>query len=247
LQSSTIAGHDAAIGKETPVRLFKLFLCFSVLFLMVVPLFSQQEYVGRYDAFGSYSFLSTPKLNLFERGFNGQFGVNWKTWLAIGGDFSTFNGHASLFPSQLSTQKQAALAPFVTLFPPGYQLFVPYEVRTYTFTAGPQINIRKLKAITFFVRPSIGGLHQGATAHPQDMIQTAVTTGLLGPSLKKSDLVLFYGFGGGMDLNFHKNVSLRLGADLVHTNLFSGLLNGGENNIRFSVGPAFHWGRNVAK
>lgn len=232
------------------MRFSRVIVLCLFLFLSGVAAFSQQDYVSRYDAFGSYSFLSTPKLNLFERGFNGQFGVNVRHWLAIGGDFSTFSGHSSLFPSQLAPAKQMQLAQGLAQLgglPPGYTLYAPYNTTTYTFTAGPQFGYRHFKQVTLFIRPSIGGLHQSATARPIDPIQTVVVTGLLGPSMKKSDLVLFYGFGGGFDLNVQKHVAIRMAADFVHTDLFSGLLNGGENNVRFSVGPAFRWGRNVER
>src|ERR1700759_2962898 len=86
--------RSQSIGKETPVRLTRVIVFCLFVFLSGVSAFSQQDYVARYDAFGSYSFLSTSKLNLFERGFNGQFGVNVRRWLAIGGDFSTFDGHS---------------------------------------------------------------------------------------------------------------------------------------------------------
>lgn len=232
------------------MRLSRVIVLCLFLFLSGVAAFSQQDYVGRYDAFGSYSFLSTSKLNLFERGFNGQFGVNVRRWLAIGGDFSTFSGHSSLFPNELATSQQAQLGQELGLLgglPPGYTLYAPYSARTYTFTAGPQINYRHFKQVTLFIRPSLGGLHQAATAHPIDPIQTLVVQQLLGAAMKKSDLVLFYGFGGGVDLNVMKHVAIRMGVDFVHTDLFSNLLNGGENNVRFSVGPTFHWGKNVEK
>ncbi len=147
----------------------------------------------------------------------------------------------------LSSSKQAQLAPFQGQLPPGYQLNVPYSVRTYTFTVGPQLNLRKLKYVTFFIHPSIGGMHQDTTAKPADQIQTMVVRGLLGPSNDVSDTVVFYGVGGGLDLNVHKHVSLRFTSDFVHTNLYSNLLDGGQNDVRFSVGPAFHFGKNIAK
>jgi hypothetical protein len=49
-----------------------------------VSVFAQQEYVGRYSAFVGYSFLDSPKLNLFENGFDGTFGINIKRWVAFG-------------------------------------------------------------------------------------------------------------------------------------------------------------------
>jgi len=131
--------------------------------------------------------------------------------------------------------------------PPGYTLYVPYNVRTYTFTGGPQLNYRHFKQVTLFVHPSVGGLHQDTTARPIDPIQSAVVGGILGTSPKTSDTVVFYGIGGGLDLNVLKHMSIRMNTDIVHTKLYSGLLNFGENNVRFSIGPAFHFGKNVEK
>ena len=229
------------------MRLSRVIIVCVFLLFCVVSAFPQQDYVGRYDVYGGFSFLSTPKLNLFERGFHGQGGFNLNHWLALGFDFSTFDGHSSLFPSQLNTNKQAQLAPFLGLLPPGYTLCVPYNVRTYTYAAGPQFNYRHFKQITFFIHPSLGAMHQDTTARPKDPIQTAVVAGLLGPKPKTSDTVVFWGVGGGIDLNVHKNVSFKLHTDFVHTKLYSGLLNAGENDVRFSVGPVFHFGKNVAK
>ncbi len=232
------------------MRLSRVIVLCLFLLLCVVSAFPQQDYVGRFDAYGGYSFLTTPKLNLFERGFHGQFGVNWKTWLAVGGDFSVFNGHSSLWPFMLEPAKQAQLAQAIGAMgglPPGYSLYVPYNVTTYTFTVGPQINIRKLKYVTFFIHPSLGGMHQDTGTKPADPIQKAVVAGLLGSTTDTSDTVVFWGVGGGIDLNVHKNVSLRFTTDIVHTSLYSDMLNGGQNNVRFSVGPAFHFGKNIAK
>ena len=47
------------------ITLLLLFISFSAV--------AQQEYVPRYDAFAGFSYLHSPKLNLEERGFNGEF------------------------------------------------------------------------------------------------------------------------------------------------------------------------------
>jgi len=219
-----------------------------LLFLSALTCFAQQTYVSRYDAFSGYSFLSTPKMNLFENGFNQQFGINVRTWLALGGDFSVFNGSTTLTTNQLNpTLVNGLIEKYGQYFPPGYKLQSPYGATTYTFAAGPQFNIRKLKGITFFVRPGLGGLHQSVSLHPTDPLTTKIVAGLLGTSMSKSDTVLFYGFGGGMDFNASKHVAFRVAADFVHYDVFSNLLNGGENTVRFSVGPSFRFGENIVR
>ncbi len=221
----------------------RLVVCVLMLFVSLAAR-AQQEYVSRFDAFTGYSYFTSPKLNLVERGWNGEFGVNITRWLALGGDFSVFVGHSSLHTSDLNPRQQAKLAPFLPLLPPGFVISAPFDSTTYTFSAGPQINIRKLSAVTFFVRPALGGIHEKVTLKPDNPI-TAQLVGALVSSPKQSDTVVFYGFGGGFDLNATRHVALRLASDFVHLNLFSDLLNGGRNSVRFSVGPTFRWGKNV--
>jgi hypothetical protein len=213
-----------------------IFLCVSSL------AFAQQEYVGRYDAFGGFSYLSSPKLNLAERGFNGQFGVNVNRWFALGADYSIFTGHSAIRPQDLKSSIQLQLAPFLPLLGPNPA--IPFDSTTYTFTAGPQINFRQLKWVTFFVRPAIGGMHETATLKAVGPVQVLLVQ-QLAPAGKKSDLQPFYGAGGGFDINASNHFALRVGVDFVHVNLFQDLLAQGRNSVRVSVGPALRFGHNV--
>jgi hypothetical protein len=222
-----------------------LVTCAAVL-LLSLSAFGQQPYVSRYDLFAGLANLTAPKVNLYERGVNSEFGVNVRRWLALGADFSYLEGHSSLLPSQLSTTQQAMLAPFLPLLPPGASISVPYDAQTYTFAAGPQFSLRKLRWVTLFARPALGALHEKVTAKPDNPIGTAVVAALV-PTGQKSDTVVFYGFGGGIDFNLSKHVALRAHADFIHVNLFAGFLNGSRNSGRFAVGPAFRWGSNVSE
>src|ERR1039457_7059744 len=85
--------------------------------LATVTCFSQQTDVLRYSAFGAFSYLTTPSLNLTQRGFDGDFGVNVRSWLTLGGDFSYNSGHSSLVPGDLSSAAQMKLAPILPLLP----------------------------------------------------------------------------------------------------------------------------------
>jgi len=224
----------------------RLFLvCILLLVVCATAMGQQANYVPRFDAFGSFSYLATPKMNLYQRGFNGQLGMNVNRWLAIGTDFSIFKGHSSLTPEELVPEQRARLAPYLGLLPAGTKLSVPYNASTYTFTAGPQVNIRKLRAMTFFVRPAIGILHEKVTGKPNTPLADAVVTGLVGPSKAKSDTTIFWGAGGGMDLNVSRNMAFRVGVDVVHVKLFKELLEGGRNSVRLSIGPTYRWGSNV--
>jgi hypothetical protein len=225
-----------------------------LLLLFVIPVQAQQaqEYVGRFDAFTGFSHMSSPSANLYQRGFNGEFGYNVRRWLALGVDYSILNGHTSIVPKYLTPQLQTALGAELGqlqqagMIPPGYSLYVPYDGRTWTFAAGPQVNFRQLKHITIFVRPDLGVLQETASLKPNDPIQTAVVS-QLAPGGKKTDRVTFYGIGGGFDLNASKHIGLRVTADYVHCFLFENLLKDSRNTIRLSVGPTFRFGKNVEK
>jgi hypothetical protein len=91
----------------------------------------------------------------------------------------------------------------------------------------------------------VGGIHEVATPHPLDAIATGVVQ-QLAPSGKKTDWTPFYGVGGGMEFNVGKHLSLRFTTDLVRDHLFNDLLKDARNTIRFSMGPSFHLGQNIA-
>src|SRR5260370_41939184 len=216
-------------------RILFAFLLFSSL------AFAQQDYVPRYDGFAGFSYLNSPRLNLAERGFYAEFGVNVRRWVALGGDYSIFNGHSALFPQDLPTALHRQLA---ALVPPGAPIAVPFDSTTYTFTAGPQFNYRRFKRITLFARPAIGGMHETATLKPNTPLTTLLVA-RLAPGGKRTDLEPFDGVGGGFDLNAAKHLGVRVGFDFVHVNLFDGFLKERRNSLRISVGPTFRFGPNV--
>ncbi len=225
------------------------------IFAASLTCFSQQTYVNRFDAYAGYGYFSTPSLNLSQNGFNGEFGWNWKTWLALGFDFSVFTGSNTITPSMLNTTLQQTLGAEIAALqaigelPPGYALRMPTSSTTYTYSAGPQINIRHFKPVTFFVRPALGSLHEVATLHPasDDPFAQQVAIALAGPNRQKTDTVTFYGFGGGMDFNITKHFGVRTAADYVHYNMFTNVLGSSQNSVRFSVGPTFRFGGNIVK
>jgi len=218
--------------------LFFLLMCLSSFAL------AQQDYVPHYDAFAGFSYLSSPKLNLAERGFDGEFGINLNRWLALGGDYSIFTGHSDIHASDLKKAFQAQLVPLLPLLGPNPA--VPFDSTTYTFTFGPQLNFRQMKWIILFVRLAIGGMHETATLKPNTPV-LALVTAQLAPSGKKTDVKPFFGVGGGFDLNATQHFGIRFAADFVHVNLFDDLLNSGRNSVRLAVGPTFRFGRNVAE
>jgi len=197
-----------------------------------------ENYISRYEIFAAPSYLTTPKLNLVQRGFNADCVINVKRWLSVGVDYSNLSGHTDVVPQELTPALQQLLASSV---PPGTLIAVPYKSAAQTFGAGPQFNFRRLRRATFFVRPAGGGLHESITLNPDNPLTRALVAQIV-PSHKKSDLTLFYGVGGGVDLNLSKHIGMRFAADFVHYKLFSDLLATGQNGVRLSVAPIFRFG-----
>lgn len=95
-------------------RVIVIVLIISMLFLLSLPLWGQQSYVTRFDVYGGYGFLDSPKVNLFEHGFAAQIGVRPKTWLSLGFDYTFAAGDLKITPDQLlpalQTQLQTGIA-----------------------------------------------------------------------------------------------------------------------------------------
>ncbi len=225
--------------------------------LFVTPHASaQQSYVGLFDLYGGFTYLASPNINLDQRGFHLQAGVNARTWLAFGFDYSRSTGHTDITPNLLTSSLQTQLGVqlgeaipagiALGIIPANYSLIVPFDATTQTFAAGPQLEIRHWSAVTLFVRPSIGAIHEDATLHATDPIAAGVVS-QLAPSGQKTDWTGFYGFGGGAEFNFGPHFSLRAQADFVRSHLFSDVLRESRNTVRLSIGPALHFGRNIAK
>jgi hypothetical protein len=226
-------------------RSILLFLLLLLSLSAVACLAQKQEYVARYSAYGAFSYFSTPSLNLTQRGLDTDFGVNVRSWLTLGGDFSYGAGNTTLLPNDLNAATQAKLLPYVpTLQALGIPLAVPYNASTYTYEAGPQFNYRGFKKVTLFVRPALGALHASIQAKPNPAIAQLVG-GLLGGSLSQSDTVVFYGFGGGVTWEATHQFGIRVAADFVHYDMFSNILDGGRNTVRVTVGTKFNFGRNI--
>src|SRR3954467_11185941 len=87
----------------------KLFLTFASL---INPLntFAQQEYVGRLDIYNGFTWFDSPSANLTERGYHLQAGVNLRTWLSAGFDFSVVQGNVTLVPALLDATLQNQIA-----------------------------------------------------------------------------------------------------------------------------------------
>ena len=91
-----------------------------------------------------------------------------------------------------------------------------------------------------------GAIHERAYPRPAGTIARLVVA-QLAPTGTKRDWTGFYGVGGDFDFNLTRHFSLRAQADLVWDHLFNDILKNGRWTVRFSAGPAFQWGRNMAQ
>ena len=223
--------------------------CFLLVLFMLVACqaFAQQDYVARFDLYGGYAYLNSPVIKLAESGFQTQAGVRVRRWVTLGFDFSTETGDTKLTPSMLLTSVQQQLGAQIAglvaagVIPANYSLVVPLHSQTQTYAGGPQFSYHGFKWGTLFIRPSCGAIHETGTPHAGDPIATAIVA-QLAPTGKKIDTVLFYGVGGGVDINLTQHVAVRIQADFVHDHLYSDLLNS-RNTVRIGIGPAFQFGK----
>lgn len=227
-------------------------IALSIVFLLPFPLSGQQMYVSRYDLYTGYAFLDSPKIGLFENGFQTQFGFRPRTWYSLGFDYSVSTGNLALTPNLLPTALQQQLGAQLSqlaaagLLPAGYALRVPAHSVSHSFALGPQLAYRHFSKVTFFIRPSIGAIREDATPEPQDVISKAIVA-QLAPSGHKTDWQGFYGVGGGFDILFSQHFAWRTQADYVYDHLFNDLLKDGRWTTRFSIGPCFNFGRNIVE
>ena len=204
----------------------------------------QQAAIPRFDLYTGFSDLYTPGLNNINQvGFHLQAGVNASRWLAYGFDYSTQHGSTNLTPGIATRALQQELG---AELPPGYNLSLPLDATIQTFTAGGQVVIRHFHQVTIFVRPVLAAFHIRATAHPDDPINTLVAA-QLAPTGTLTDWYGAYGAGGGLEVPVTRHFGARVQLDAGWNHPFTNILGSGNWSYRYSVGPAFHFGRPLAK
>src|ERR1700758_3410615 len=103
-----MATHRSMAGALSLLLAFLLFL--------IAPTITQaqaQPYVGRFDAFTGFSYMASPSANLYQRGFNGEFGAKVPRWLALGADYSVLDGSTSIVPQYLKPALQQELGAMI--------------------------------------------------------------------------------------------------------------------------------------
>ena len=220
----------------------------ALMILICLPALSQQTNINHYTLFTGFDYMISPVRNLAERGFETDFGVSVKPWLGLGADFGAL-GSDIISGAGTISGSETVYAPLLTQYasfgaPPPSAVHVAFKSTTYTFAAGPQFYFRKWQKVTFFARPGFGGIHENASlAFPPALVPLFNLLKVRVPNANQTDTELFFGLGGGFDLNVSRKVGMRFAADWVNTHLFSDLLTPRQNYVRFSLGPTFRWGQ----
>ncbi|HSU19107.1 MAG TPA: hypothetical protein VLI45_05120 [Acidobacteriaceae bacterium] len=235
------------------IRRLRSLACIATTLLFAVACgHAQQNYVGRYSAYVGFADIDSPILGLNEQGFHAQFGVNTKTWLGFGGDYSVARGGdiltPNLLPASLQAQIGGAEAAYIAagLLPPNYTLRLRTDASTQTFGAGPQVAYRRFTRATLFAHPSFGALREHAVPRPADPFQKVVVT-QLAPAGYKTDWTATYGVGGGGEFIVNHHLTLRGQMEIVWNHPFNDILAEGRWTFRYAVGPSFQFGRNVPR
>jgi hypothetical protein len=243
--------HRTRINRTTRIGLFVAVF----LFLTQLPAaFAQQDYVGRYDLYTGFSDLNTPALhNINQVGFHLQAGINNNRWLSTGFDYSIQTGDTTLIPSLASPAVTAGLTQLYELYgltggaeglPLTYAVDLPLSATTQTFTAGSQLNYRHFSKVTLFIRPSLAAFRISATPHPANPYDAIVASVLVAnPPLV--DWTGAYGVGGGAEFALSRHFGIRAQLDVVYNHPYNYILANGGWSYRSSIGPSFHFGRNV--
>jgi opacity protein-like surface antigen len=227
----------------------KILTFFGLALFLCLPAFAQQDIsVNRYTVYTGLDYFSNPGLKLSQRGFDTDFGVTVKPWMALGADFSaagkdiisgggTINGSSTIYAPILI--KAAPLGA-----PPPSSVNVLFRSNSYTFAVGPQFYWRRWRKVTFLGRPGLGGIHAAANVNlPPRLAGLLGSLGAPVPSAHQTDTTWFFGLGGGADFNVSKHVALRVTTDWINTHLYSNILTNRQNFLRVTIGPTFRWGR----
>jgi hypothetical protein len=244
-------GLSIILRASSPV--VRMLLVCSLVIFVCLPTAAQDDIrINRYTVYTGFDYMTAPGLSLTQRGFDTDFGITVKPWLGLGVDFSAagndiISGGGTI--NGTSTTYAPALIAAGQLFPPGTipppnAINVSFKSTTYTIAAGPQIYIRKLKKVTFLIRPGLGAIHAGV-----DLSLDPRLGGLFQglqlpvPSSHQSDTTYFVGLGGGFDVNVSRRVGLRVTADWINAHLYSNILTDRQNYWRFTIGPTWKWGQ----
>src|SRR5579875_2559770 len=101
-----ISASKAGIGAMSKA-LGRILLLSSL--MLPLSIHAQQPYVGRFDIYNGFTWFDSPSVHLEERGYHLQAGLNLRTWLAMGFDYSVVSGNLVLRPNDLKHSLQTEI------------------------------------------------------------------------------------------------------------------------------------------
>ena len=178
---------------------FQAILLCVLIVVFCLPAWSQQTDINKYTLFTGLDSMISPARNLTERGFEADFGVTVKPWLALGADFGALGSDVISGAGTINGGETI----FKPLLPPGTAnlINVPFKSTIYTFAAGPQFYFRKWEKVTLFFRPGFGGIHENAEINVTHVAPLLTLIGLPVPNPKQTDTQRFFGLGSEFDVN----------------------------------------------
>ncbi len=185
------------------MRYIERLLLWGLFVILSLPALAQTD-INRYTLFTGFDYMVSPARNLTERGFESDFGVTVKPWLGMGVDVGIISGAGTITGSETvyaaPVNALAGLAQRVNFT-------CRFDSSTYTFAAGPQFYIRKWDKVTFLIRPGFGGMHEKADiTFPAYLIPIFQGLQIAPPSAHQTDTQLFFGMGGGFDVNVSRKI-----------------------------------------
>lgn len=236
-------------------KIIKLSLAFSILMLAASSI-SAQEDINKVEVFGGYSYMNLnrgidpdelvnnysdfPGNRVNAHGFNGAFTYNFRRYLGAKFDL-TLHSHTeeyatTLVPTPTGTPDLGTTGPTVAA--------LDIRHRVYQYMAGIQVKDNKKEGSMF--RPFVHVLGGFAAQNIQVDQTSPVTQQLL--EFKATDFAMK--FGGGADLNVHKNFSIRM-IQFDYNPIFRGDIDYGtgplvnnsiiQHNYLVSVGGVVHF------
>ena len=227
----------------------KILALLSLALFLCLPAVAQEDIsINRYTVYTGFDYFHNPGLRLSQRGFDVDFGVTVKPWMALGADFSSA-GNSIISGSGIINGSDTVYAPVLKAAAPlgapaPSSVNVGFKANSYTFAVGPQFYWRKWRKVTFLGRPGAGGIRASADVNLPP--QLAGLLGQLGapiPNAHQTDTRFFFGMGGGFDLNVSMHVAMRVTADWINTHLFPDLLVHRQNFVAGDDWPDVSLGR----
>ncbi len=160
----------------------------AIIFLASFPAAAQQTYVTSTMYTVAMRFSTAPKSACSKMVLHTQIGFRPKPWVSVGFDYTITAGDLTITPDQLLplhcssslahgiARRIAARCDSREL--PVQHLSVPAHSVTQSFAVGPQFAYRHFSKATFFIRPSVGAIREGATPKPRDPMVKAIVAQL---------------------------------------------------------------------